>query len=311
MTMEEKYHGRSSFLSQEIEVAKKIALGTSRVTSKQVVCPACQSKKMGLAFLKWEVPYFTCPVCLTTCCFLDAEEIASFECEKSVSALRCSEHYQDYAEDSRSESWGTLIQWIEHRIFRYGDCRDSLTGLVYGMRYRGLFNRIANLPVFSRLDIKGSTTMENRFNPAGGYDVLLCIDSIQRCADPDTFVAEGCSALRQNGLLFLTARLGTGFDILTLGEKCETIYPYEYVFLPSVRGIVDLLKRNNFEVVETSTPGMLDVAHVYRQRSEIDERNNFVRMIMSSYNERLFSDFQKFLQKHGLSSYVNIVAKKL
>jgi hypothetical protein len=77
-----------------------------------------------------------------------------------------------------------------------------------------------------------------------------------------------------------------------------------------VNGLRLLLERAGFTVLEASTPGMFDVAHVYKQRDALEEGGLFTRFLTSHYDEGLFSDFQKFLQKHGLSSTVRIVAKK-
>lgn len=311
LTMEEKYHGRGSFLEEEVQQAKQIVLKSAKPNVSHNKCLACESKVGSPLFEKWGLPYYLCPECWTIFAPSLVDEVKAFEKMSPLARLHRSDGYQEYANDSRGESWKSLIRWVEHRIFRYLDRADSLRTLIRGTRYTGLFERLQSLPSIERLDSKGSMVLADSYSPSGGYDVLFYLDTIQHRANPAAYLAQGYRFLRENGLLFLTTRIGTGLDILSLQDRCETLYPYEHIFLPSVQGLRTLLEKQGFVVLEASTPGMFDVAHVFKQRDRLPMDNHFMRFIMSNYNEYLFADLQKLLQKHGLSSCVNIVAKRV
>jgi hypothetical protein len=309
VSLEEFFHGRMSFLKEEIELAKLFVLKSSKPERAEPSCPVCETLMRAPMFVKWGLPYFLCGDCWTIVAPAVRDVIKEFETASPVTELRRSRQYQDYALKTRKESWRSLSNWMRHRLFRYLGRPDGHAALARGVRYAALVDFLLEQSMFSRLDVKGSIVVRDRFQDEE-YDVLLYLDVLQSRIDPRMYLEQARAYLRAGGLLFLTARVGTGFDVLSLRERGDTIYPYEHVFLPSVKGLRLMLEKAGFDVLEISTPGMFDAAMVFRQRDALPENSFFLRYLTDSYDVRLMADFQKLLQKHNLSSSIHIVAKK-
>ena len=141
-------------------------------------------------------------------------------------------------------------------------------------------------------------------------DIALSLNLVQQANDPDRHLRELNRHLEKNGLLFLSARIGTGFDILVLREHAQ-VYPYEYVSLLSRKGLELALERNGFRMLDYSTPGSMDVGYVRARYAFIPEEDLFVRNLIRDSDERTLQELQRFLQKSGMSSYAHIVAQKM
>ncbi|MDL2316424.1 class I SAM-dependent methyltransferase [Desulfovibrio sp. OttesenSCG-928-A18] len=310
LAMEETFHGRSSYFQQQISLAKDFVLKSEKPTGAPVNCPVCASLLSESLFEKWGLCYFLCEECWTTFAPVVAQEVKDFEKNSLLTELRRSEEYQQSSTQTRHSSWISLLKWVEHRLFRYSLRKGDWRVLIRGLRYEGLLKLIRKNPLISLTDIKGSIVAPDCYSE-NGYDAIFYLDTLQRRAHPLSYLQQANVFLNPGGFLFLTTRIGTGFDLLTLKGSSENIFPYEHIFLPSVKSLSLLLGKAGFKVLEASTPGMFDMAHIYKQRDALEAGNLFARFLTTEYNERMFSDFQKFLQKHGLSSTVKIVAKKL
>jgi hypothetical protein len=309
LSMEERFHGRSSFFWEELKLAKLFVLKSAKPDGAAVFCPTCGTPVAEPFFAKWGLAYHLCDDCWTLFAPALSDEVKTYEKASPLTELRRGREYQDYALESRKDSWNDLSTWLEHRVFRYLGTAQGQVALVRGLRYKMLLDHLRSQPLFKRLDVKGSIVSPDAFEESG-YDLVLYLDSIQRRLVPLAYLTQAHTFLRPGGRLFLTARVSTGFDVLSLQGRTDTLFPYEHVFLPSVQGLTMLLQKAGFEVLECSTPGMLDVARVFRQRDALSPGDLFLRFLMSEFNERMFADFQKFLQKHGLSSSVHMVARK-
>jgi hypothetical protein len=309
LSMEEVFHGRLSFFEQEVSLARDFVLKSAKAADEPVRCPVCGAHLNSAFFEKWGVAYFLCVECWTTFAPALPEEVRGFENNSSLTVLRRSEEFQDKTRQSREILWRSLIKWIEQRVRRYTDAPLPCRALIRGVRHTGLLELLRAVPLFLTIDVKGSIITPDHYDE-NGYDAAFCLDTLQRRTDPSVYLRSMHGLLLPGGLFFLNTRVGTGFDLLTLKGRAETVFPYEHIFLPSVKSLTLLLEKAGFIVLEASTPGMFDVAHVYKQRDALDESDLFARFLASEYNERMFSDFQKFLQKHGLSSTVRVVARK-
>jgi len=140
-------------------------------------------------------------------------------------------------------------------------------------------------------------------------DVILLFDVIQRYTHPDVLLSSVYKALKPGGLLLLTCRSGVGFDILTLAGESESIFPLDHISLPSPQGIKILLDNSKFEILELTTPGLLDVQLVQNAGEKIPVNQRFQRYLMTR-DEHVKERFQGFLQQNNLSSHLRVVAKK-
>ena len=104
----------------------------------------------------------------------------------------------------------------------------------------------------------------------------------------------------------------SGFDLQTLWEDSENLYPPDRLNVFSVAGLKKLFERHGFECLEFSTPGILDVeivAKALRKKPKC-ELPRFIKYILQSKNDNIKRAFQEFLQANLLSSYSRILVRK-
>jgi len=66
--------------------------------------------------------------------------------------------------------------------------------------------------------------------------------------------------------------------------------------------------KDHFQVLELSTPGVRDISAILNTDSK--ELSPFVRYLQKHRGNDIVPDFQEFVQKNLLSSYLMMVAKK-
>jgi SAM-dependent methyltransferase len=147
--------------------------------------------------------------------------------------------------------------------------------------------------------------VENAEQWAGRFDLLLCSEVIEHVFDTAEFLSGLGTLLRPGGYCLLTGLGYEGFDILTLQERSNSIFPPHHLNFLSVGGFQRLFERCGFERAHVTTPGQLDVDIVLN--SGID--SEFLR-VLSSRGPEAVADLQALLQKHKLSSHVWVLAQK-
>lgn len=139
----------------------------------------------------------------------------------------------------------------------------------------------------------------------------LLLESLDRIDDPRGLVEGVRASLSGGGLLFVTSLVVSGFDMAVLGLNNRYLYPPDRANCFTLRGLTALLERSGFELVEISTPGVLDVEIVasHLKADPAIPVTGFERELIASDPE-IRSAFQAFLQENGLSSFARLVARK-
>lgn len=300
----------NSFNKQENEIAEtlvKSILAEDVSCGKQ--CTVCGSDDTVPFFEKWGVIYYRCNVCNSIYVKASEESLKKYKQNKDLINLRTSEAYQKEEMENRDLIWEELLDWVKFRTFRYVNKKDGLNIIDYGNRYKELVLRIRESDLCKKYELRESILDNIECDKIDKADIILYFNKIQQSLNPLMDLKEAYEALDENGLLFLSTRIGTGFDILTLKSEAK-IFPYEHVLLPSVDGLKNLLEEVGFTMLEYSTPGRKDVEYVHDHVEAIVEDNLFVKYMMEHGDETAFAEFQRFLQKSGFSSHAQIVAKK-
>lgn len=145
-------------------------------------------------------------------------------------------------------------------------------------------------------------------------DCITFNDLIEHVFDPYAFVLECYSKLNLNGILMLSTPNGEGFDFKILKEKTENITPPEHIQYFNPHSIKVLLEKVGFEIVDISTPGILDAEIIKRQRNEkqfeLNGANEFLDFMYQQNDAEIEKNFQDFLQKSNLSSHMLVFARK-
>jgi len=143
-------------------------------------------------------------------------------------------------------------------------------------------------------------------------DVVTAFAVINRVFNPEDFLNGIRTILVDNGLLLFTTSTISGFDLQVLWENSKTIFPPERLNLLSIEGIVKLLGRCGFDIIELSTPGQLDL-EVVRSAIRSDDKlkaPRFISYLLNNRDEDAHRSFQEFLQRFQLSSHVRVAARK-
>jgi hypothetical protein len=129
----------------------------------------------------------------------------------------------------------------------------------------------------------------------------------QRATQPKRIIQCLKGRLNPKGLIILSCRSGAGFDILSLRENSDSIFPYDHICLPSPRGIQTLLESSGYEVLEITTPGLLDMQLIRDGKLPRDQL--FQRYLKESVSVTEDAEIQAFLARMKLSSHLRVVAR--
>jgi len=294
---------------EELYIAKGIVEKiTHNVSKNPIICP-CGSKDFSLLFVKWSVGYYACSNCKTILAGADATQVKEYKYDNNLIGFRTSVDYQTDAAARRDQSWEELINWIYFRTFRHLRLR-AFKILDIGNRYVELAKKIEASEFCNEYSLEDSIINYKPSTPLSGQaDVVLYVNNLQQSLNPLEDIEHAGAKLKPGGLMFLSTRIGTGFDILTLREHAK-VFPFEHVFLPSMVLLKELFSKAGFSVLETTTPGTLDAINVKENEKQINPDESFIKYMMQSCDINILQDFQRFLQKSGLSSYTQIVVRK-
>jgi len=269
------------------------------------VCPSCGEQRSGFFAVISSIEYRSCERCQSIFASVSKDTAARYRAYKPLIEFKQAKDFQENAQRSRRGSWEDLLRWIQFRCARFLGYKEDLSVVDIDNIYDDLSNLIKDSDLCDRY-----TRTQDLPTDHMGADVALYIDHLREDSDPAKSLTAVRNALRPGGLLFLTARLGTGFDILTLKGSIHNVFPCEHLFLPSAEGLMELLAALGFEVLEFFTPGNLDVEQVMRGSADAGYKSSFIQYLLYRNDPVLLHDFQRFLQKNGLSSHARIIARR-
>lgn len=296
---------------QERMLAKSFVLKLEQ-TQKIYNCPICQEKRTELLFEKWGQAYVLCPQTWSVGLAVPpAQDVFSaYFRTGDLARLRARRAYQEQVARNRKELWVRQIEWMSGRICRYlGNARYRV--LDWGGKFTGWEAMLSDAAFVETLSAEAALPpiLEAKDNRELA-DVLCLIDVLQRMREPQAEMRTIASRIRPGGLLIATCRAGSGFDILTLRGSSESIFPLDHIFLPSPQGLIKLLQKTGFEILEITTPGQFDMSYIRNSYPMIPRDQYFQRYLIEQGEEPLFDRMQAFLQRNNLSSYLRCVAKR-
>ena len=110
---------------------------------------------------------------------------------------------------------------------------------------------------------------------------LTCsLEVFEHVHNPINFLKKKASITRKGGWVFFTTLGVDGFDIQTLWEKSNSIYPPHHLNFLSVRGFNEICKRAGLSNIKVLTPGVLDTDIVINKLKDIPEyleKNRFIK----------------------------------
>ena len=165
---------------------------------------------------------------------------------------------------------------------------------------------------------KGLNVIESAFEDLAfemkeSVDIVCCFEVLEHVFDPIQFLAVVNKLLKIGGIFFFTCPNGKGFDTEMLQSASPSV-DNEHVNLFNLNSVAVLLKRAGFELIQSETPGRLDVEIVRRAviANELElPKNSFLRPLFLEKNDVADADLQRFLVEHNLSGSMRISAQKI
>ena len=306
----ESIHPESIF-ENERELAQKF-ISRLKIDPKIQTCPVCGGARNEILFKKWGIPYATCSHCWSASLSIspDSHTITRYFYESKLSQLRASRDYQQLVSNNRRELWEHQIGWIEGRIGRYlGNSKYSV--IDWGSKFVGWTDSLGTASFVEKLDVEEPLPPILRPDREKEEANIVCLmDVLQRISHPQEELNKIHRRLSPEGLLIVTCRAGSGFDILTLRENSYSIFPLDHILLPSPKGMEVLLDEAGFDVLEITTPGLFDMKYIQKAKAHIPKDQYFARYITDLDDDLILERMQGFLQRNNLSSHVRCVAKR-
>ena len=275
---------------------------------ERCTCPVCGSAHTGFVFSRWDESYYLCEECFSIYLPIDPPTLKEYLALDKMKELRTTKEYQKQAEYRRGGIWDEFIMWAQYRVYRYLGKNSGLDVIDYGNRYAGSVDRIRYSGLCAHYELRDSI-LPLKTEKVKNADIIFYMNQLQHEIRPAETLRELRTHLKDDGILILNTRLGSGFDVLTLKGNMDSIFPYEHIFLPSAKGLEMILDEAGYELLEITTPGTRDMESVLRNQNKIEDNNLFVRYLLKTADRSILSDLQQFLQKSGLSSFAQVVAK--
>jgi len=287
-----------------------------------VPCPGCGRDQPNHAFERQEFQYVECSACGTL--YVSprptAEALSRYYHESEASRFRVEHFSRDTAKARRYHLLVSHANWMGQIVDEVGNPGARAYGDVETYSPE-IFDEIARLQLFDALYAldpllphEGEANVEVREDLSAPVPLgaVSAFEKLEHQHDPGEILDSLVRAIAPGGLLFLTTRTCSGFDLQVLWERAPYIFIPEHLNLLSIEGLRALIERSGLELVELSTPGQLDVEFVRHAREADTEITlpRFLRYLLDERDALAHEDFQAFLQKHRLSSHVRVAARK-
>jgi Zn ribbon nucleic-acid-binding protein len=292
-------------------------------------CPACRSAEAAASFTRFGLDYVECLSCGTL-------YVSSRPGDEAIERYYKTSDARKFWRDEFSKATGNKrrekiikprFQWILESTGEYlpearsfFDISTVQYGYIDELLKESNFNRKVLIDPFLGADaanysprIEVINTPFWKMECKADADVVSIFEVADRTADVDRLFTNLRLLLRKGGLCFMTAILASGFDIQTLWENAENIYPPDRLNVFSTEGLKALFERHGFECLEFSTPGILDVDIVKKAISDGAHADipKFIKYLLKNRSGDVQKEFQEFLQRNLLSSYGRILLRKI
>ncbi len=317
----DEYNGYLDRLKQDIPnyYAEK---GESRMT-----CPVCNASLSnmhppGEEFTKNLITYVKCGSCSSVVAkekFV-LSNIQAFFTESESRKYWMTEIWSKTSEARIEKIYQPFVSWAQGRLLDY-DFAEALSVAEFLPNQPGLlegWKRVRskdNLSAFASCVTTGTNLGESvtihSIETNEKVDILMSVDGLNRFEDPARALSWAIEHLNPGGLFFFTTTLSTGIETLELGADSYNVLPPDRLFLPSYEGLQALAARAGFEVVEFSTPGMLDAALLRHAEKEGRKLSPTIQYFLNNRSvENDVKEFQSTLQKLRLSAFGRVLLHK-
>lgn len=208
---------------------------------------------------------------------------------------------------------------------KFGSEADSIVdiGAAFGtfcdeIKSLALFNSVYALEPTAKLAEtcrqKGHLVIEKTIEEVSdenAFDVITAFEVIEHLFSPQQFIERCRFLLKPNGLLFLSCPNHKGFDASILGLHAG-MFDHEHLNYFSPNSLSLLLESFDFNILDVSTPGELDVdivRNAFEKHPELGDSHTFFEELFFKRSPKARIEFQELLKKYNLSSHLWLVAR--
>lgn len=162
---------------------------------------------------------------------------------------------------------------------------------------------------------KGFNVVEEIAENVSGYnnhaDLVVCFEVLEHVYDPLSFVQTLSQLAKPGGYVFVSTLCVDGFDIQTLWDKSNSIFPPHHINFLSVNGFKSLFARAGLTEVDVATPGQLDVdivRNAFKRAPDLMTAQRFLRHVLA--DQDVATNFQDFLAANCLSSHAWVIGRR-
>lgn len=218
--------------------------------------------------------------------------------------------YNDIQKSRLENVYGEKRKWIENTLTMQGISQAHAIDLVTPPSPWTAFLQESKL-LKEVMMVEEMAVIKRELPDDLKTDVAILFESLDRVDAPEKLLQGVVSCLKPGGLLFVTSLVSSGFDFQILRDKNFYLFPPDRSNVFSLTGLKALLAKAGLELLEVSTPGLLDVEIVKAHRKDgIQVECSFFEEEILTKDEESQSIFQTFLQQANLSSFARIVCKK-
>lgn len=298
---------------------------SGRVT---VPCVGCGSEDAGFALTKNGFDYSRCRACGTL--FQSPRpSLAAFEAfyrNSESSSYWANVFFPAVAEVRREKIFRPRVEGVAAMAAERGKRIDSIVdvGAGFGIfldEWRAMTPGVTGIAIepgaalAAECRAKGFEVIEDIAENVTGRDdsadLVVCFEVLEHVWNPLGFVQQMARLAKPGGLVFLTTLGVDGFDIRTLWERSNAIFPPHHINFLSVAGFDRLFTRAGLTDVEVRTPGKLDVdivRNAWAADPSLAADQRFLQEILADDNHA--AAFQRFLADNRLSSHCWVMGRK-
>jgi 2-polyprenyl-3-methyl-5-hydroxy-6-metoxy-1,4-benzoquinol methylase len=308
-------------LKTYLDLVAKDAKKLDKLKFERINCPGCGRKETKLHLTKADYQYEKCETCGTVFCNpRPTNEMLDEFYSIGESSKYWSEFFFPTVAEKRRE---VLFQPKARKISNFLSNKNYSPNLIcdVGSGYGIFLEEIKKFyPESTLFGIEPSESMalisqekgintlvamaEHSNEWSGKFDLVISSEVIEHVHSPMDFLSSIRNLAKPGGYVLLTGLGYEGFDILSLQERSNSIFPPHHINFMSVNGFEQLFRRLRFSEIEVITPGELDVDIVISN----DPNNEFTN-ILKLRGESAIKEFQEFLKKYKLSSHVWVFAR--
>jgi SAM-dependent methyltransferase len=290
-----------------------------------IPCPACLAEG-EMAFTKHGFRYDLCPVCRTLYVSPrpEAAAFSRYYTESASAAYWASTFYKETAEARRIKLWKPKARAVSEILQATPGVQWTVVdvGGGYGLfaeEVRQLVPRAPSViepsPHLAEVCRTRNLHVVEKFledvvpgDLPDGPKAYVSFELFEHLHDPALFLRHLASLMASGDLFIFTTLSGMGVDIQVLWDKSKSVMPPHHLNFFNPDSARTLLERTGFEVVNATTPGVLDVDILANNAQHISDR--FWKTFVETASESERQAWQQLVTQSGRSSHMMIVARK-